>query len=82
MLQPYEEDCLAKYKASIEIADTVLVFMEKQEYDNVFEYNELLKVSVEISKEACSYDMIISNALEGLENSTYSIDSVLSKIEN
>lgn len=76
------EDCLAKYTATVETAETILVSMEKEEYGNIFEYNELLKISIEVSKQSCRYDESIMFGLEGLENQTYMIDSVLSKIEN
>ena len=76
------EDCLSKYTATVETAEIILVSMERGEYGNVFEYNELLKVSVEVSKQSCRYEGKIMLGLEGLENQSHTIDSVLSKIEN
>lgn len=75
------EDCLAKYTATVETAEIILVSMERGEYGNVFEYNELLKVSVEVSKQSCRYEGNIMLGLEGLENQSYMIDSVLSKLD-
>lgn len=75
------EDCLAKYTTTINTAQTILEYMEKQEYNNVFTYNEILKASIEVSKEACRYEGMVSLGLEGLENQSHMVDSVLNKLD-
>lgn len=75
------EDCLAKYNATVDTAQTILEYMEKQEYNNVFTYNEILKASIGVSKEACRYEGMVSLGLEGLENQSHMIDNVLSKLD-
>lgn len=63
------EDCLAKYTATVDTAQTILEYMEKQEYNNVFTYNEILKASIEVSKKACRHEGMVILGLEGVNKS-------------